>query len=277
MFWLGRGSALGASLSILIGAVICCAAAISSDNMQDLKVSHVVGGTPWKAQFMQFCGIIVPALITPPIVSLLHSAYGFGAPTSIHKNPLPAPQASLMATIATAMFYGEMPLLLLGIGAVFATCLWFSNLLVLECLMKKWTKFRIPVMAVALGFYLPFAISVSMMIGAIIGHVVQNVLLKRVFLPMKNEMGESKEVLKQCKQIGLMYCAGILTGESVTGVVLAIPIVVSGNQNVLMLFGGALENNPTLGAILLTLMAVAMSFVMLEPGIRHWLKRRRGN
>jgi len=279
VLWLGRGSALGASLSILIGGVICVAAAISSDNMQDLKVSHMVGSTPWKAQFMQFFGIIVPALITPPIVSLLHSAYGFGQPTEQHKNPLPAPQASLMATIASTMFYGEMPLMLLGIGAAFALVLWLSNLVVFQCALKNFTNFRIPVMAVALGFYLPWSISVSILEGALLGFFIQQVLLKRVIMPISKNMlttgsEERSSVLKQCKQIGLMYCAGILTGESLTGVAMAVPIVVSGNQNILMLFNGILEHNPIIGAGALTCMAILMVLIMIEPAIRYAMKQR---
>ena len=88
--FLGTGSGIGAASSILVGAVVCCAAAIGGDNMQDLKTGYIVGATPWKQQVMQVVGVLSSALVLGIVLDILHTAYTIGSPT------LSAPQATLM-------------------------------------------------------------------------------------------------------------------------------------------------------------------------------------
>ncbi len=104
---------LSISIIYLIrGAVICCACAISGDNMQDLKTGALVGSTPFKLQIMQLVGLVGPALTLSPVISLLIDAYGIGEPTLQHENPLPAPQASLMKAVAYSIFFGGKEIIL---------------------------------------------------------------------------------------------------------------------------------------------------------------------
>src|SRR5688572_30014864 len=103
----------GPVAAILIGGVVCCAAAIGGDNLQDLKCGQLVGSTPWKQQTMQILGVVVAALIMAPVLNLLHEAYGIG-------DKLGAPQANLMKTIAQSMFAGDLPWAIIGIGAAIA-------------------------------------------------------------------------------------------------------------------------------------------------------------
>ena len=97
---LGRDSPIGAVAAIMIGAVVCCAAAVGGDNLQDLKAGYLVGATPWKQQLMLGIGAFSCALIMAPVLNLLATAYGIGAPTPEHPNSLAAPQATLMASVA---------------------------------------------------------------------------------------------------------------------------------------------------------------------------------
>ena len=88
---MGIGGKAGPVAAVLIGAVVCCAAAIGGDNLQDLKCGQLVGSTPWKQQTMQILGVIVAAFTVGPVLNLLHDAYTIGS------KALPVPQANLMA------------------------------------------------------------------------------------------------------------------------------------------------------------------------------------
>ena len=102
-------STLGPVAAIMIGAVVCCAAAVAGDNLQDLKAGYLVGATPWRQQVMLGIGALSCALVMAPVLNLLLEAYGIGVPTAEHPNPLLAPQATLMASVAKGMFGGELP------------------------------------------------------------------------------------------------------------------------------------------------------------------------
>src|SRR5690606_35061755 len=111
------GAPLGPVAAIMIGAVVCCAAAVGGDNLQDLKAGYLVGATPWKQQLMLGIGAFSCALIMAPVLNLLAHAYGIGAPTAEHPNALAAPQANLMASVARGLFGGELPWTVIALGA----------------------------------------------------------------------------------------------------------------------------------------------------------------
>src|SRR5262249_12660843 len=142
---LGLEGKTGAVAAILIGGVVCCAAAIGGDNLQDLKCGQLVGSTPWKQQVMQIVGGVVAAFAMAPVLNLLNHAYKIGS------LGLPAPQAGLMAAVARAVFGGGLPTTIILIGAVMAACV----IAIDSVLEKRKASFRIPVMAFAVGVYLP--------------------------------------------------------------------------------------------------------------------------
>src|SRR5690606_3889183 len=148
---LGRDSSIGAVAAIMIGAVVCCAACIGGDNLQDLKCGYIVGATPWKQQLMLAIGAVSSALIMAPVLNLLLHAYGIGTPTAEHPNALLAPQANLMASVATGIFGGELPWTTIGIGAAIGAAIIIFDL----WLQSSGRKFRVPVLACAIGIYLP--------------------------------------------------------------------------------------------------------------------------
>ena len=114
MLLMGRDAPLGPVAAIMIGAVVCCAACIGGDNLQDLKCGYIVGATPWKQQVMLAIGAASSALVMAPVLNLLLKAYGIGVPTAEHPDPLLAPQATLMASVAKGMFGGELPWNMVG-------------------------------------------------------------------------------------------------------------------------------------------------------------------
>ena len=115
---LGRDSPIGAVAAIMIGAVVCCAASVGGDNLQDLKAGYLVGATPWKQQLMLMIGAFSCALVMAPVLNLLSAAYGIGPKTPDHPNSLEAPQAMLMKSVAEGLFGGHLPWDMIGIGAL---------------------------------------------------------------------------------------------------------------------------------------------------------------
>ena len=148
---LGRGHPAGPAAALLIGAVVCCAAAMGGDNLQDLKTGHLVGSTPWKQQVMQVVGVGTAAVVIVPVLALLQAKYGIGEVTAGHPHPLSAPQATLMASLATGVFGEGLPWPLVWLGAMIG----IGVILFDRRQERRRSVFRAPVLAVALGIYLP--------------------------------------------------------------------------------------------------------------------------
>jgi putative OPT family oligopeptide transporter len=232
LLWLmgpqGAESAIGPAAAIMIGAVVCSAAAIAGDNLQDLKAGYIVGATPWKQQLMQGVGVISAVLVMAPILNLLLKAYGMGAPTEEHPNALLAPQAMLMASVARGVFGGGLPWAMVGIGVVIGAAIIALD----EQLKKREAKWRAPVLAVAVGIYLPLELSVPIFAGGLIAAAAER----------WNARVADPAVRERNARLGMLTAAGLITGEALVGIFLAIPIVLSGDAGVLALadepFGG---------------------------------------
>jgi putative OPT family oligopeptide transporter len=219
---LGRDSPIGAVAAIMIGAVVCCAAAVGGDNLQDLKAGYIVGATPWKQQLMLAIGAFSCALIMAPVLNLLAAAYGIGAPTAEHPNALSAPQATLMASVAKGMFGGKLPWDMIAIGAGIGAAIIALD----EWLKSRGAKFRVPVLAAAIGIYLPLELMVPIFLGGLISHFVQR----------KHKVSDGNEEEKdRIHRPGTLFSAGLITGEALMGIAIAVPIVVSGSAEVLAL------------------------------------------
>jgi putative OPT family oligopeptide transporter len=214
MLLMGRDAPLGPVAAIMIGAVVCCAACIGGDNLQDLKAGYIVGATPWRQQVMLAIGAASSALVMAPVLNLLLKAYGIGVPTPAHPDPLLAPQATLMASVAKGMFGGALPW-----DMVITWDLW---------LKRRGSTFRAPVLAVAVGIYLPLELSVPIFAGGLIAHFVERQL---------GVSGTSDDA-EHAKRNGMLFAAGLITGEALMGIFIAIPIVSSGRGDVLALPSG---------------------------------------
>lgn len=215
------GAPLGAVAAIMIGAVVCCAAAVGGDNLQDLKAGYIVGATPWKQQLMLGIGAFSCALIMAPVLNLLAQAYGIGAPTAEHPNALSAPQATLMASVAKGMFGGELPWTIIGIGAVVGAAIIALD----EWLKASGKTFRVPVLAAAIGIYLPLELMVPIFLGGLLAYLVE----KR-----HGMVGSHDEAARdRLHRPGTLFAAGLITGEALMGIFIAIPIVLSGRADVI--------------------------------------------
>ena len=202
---MGVDSKAGPVAAVLIGSVVCCAAAIGGDNLQDLKCGQLVGSTPWKQQVMQIVGVVVASFAMAPILNLLNDAYKIG-------EGLPAPQANLMATVAKGVFSGGLPWLYIGIGAAIAAAVIALD----SWLQRSGSKIRTPVMAFAVGVYLPFDLNSAIFLGGVIAWLVTRTL---------NRSKPSAERRSSVERNGLLAAAGFITGEALLGIGLAVPVV----------------------------------------------------
>lgn len=215
--------------AILVGAVVACAAAIGGDNMQDLKTGHILGATPWKQQVMQAVGVSSAVLVMAPILNLLHQAYGIGS------RELPAPQAQLMASVANGVFGAGLPWGMVTIGAAIGIAI----IIVDETLKHRGSKWHAPVLAVAVGIYLPLELSVPIFAGGLIAHFAERALKRR--------FGEADVEARMRR--GTLLAAGLITGEALIGIVMAIPIVASGERDVLAIAAEPLGGLPGIVAL----------------------------
>jgi putative OPT family oligopeptide transporter len=192
-------SAILATLGV--AGVVCCATATAGDVAQDLKTGSLVGATPWKQQAVEVGAVILPAFIIAPILTLLHEAYTIGS------SDLLAPQAMLFASLARGFFGdGELPWDMVAIGAGVGV-----GLLVLNAALRM---ARIPwqahVMPVAVGIYLPFALAVPIFLGGLLRH----------FLGSRDQNNAPAEA----RDPGILFGSGLIAGESLMGIAIAIPI-----------------------------------------------------
>ena len=238
---MGRESAVGPVAAIMIGAVVCCAACIAGDNLQDLKCGYIIGATPWRQQVMLAIGAVSSALVMAPVLNLLAAAYGIGEHTAAHPKSLLAPQATLMASVAKGMFGGSLPWDMVIIGGLIGVVI----IIIDEILKNKNSSFRAPVLAVAVGIYLPLELMTPIFLGGLLAHFIGRILKVRACTTAQIETGNRN---------GILFAAGMITGEALMGIGIAIPIVMTGSADVLAL-PSSLQFSQWLGVAVLALLA----------------------
>ncbi|ECL3439434.1 oligopeptide transporter, OPT family [Campylobacter jejuni] len=226
-------SKFAVALAIFTTSVILATAAISNDNLQDLKTGHLVGATPWKQQVALLVGCVFGALAIVPVSNLLYQAYGFvgampreGMDAS---SALAAPQANLMSTIAQGIFHHNIEWGYMAFG-VFVGIL----MIIIDKILKGTQKMSLPPLAVGIGIYLPPAVNIPLVIGGILKYIVMQHLTKKY---AKNSHKEEK--LASCEQRGTLFASGLIVGESIFGVIIAgitvFSVSMGGSENPLAL------------------------------------------
>ncbi|EIJ2291164.1 OPT family oligopeptide transporter [Campylobacter coli] len=221
------------ALAIFTTSVIVATAAISNDNLQDLKTGHLVGATPWKQQVALLVGCVFGALAIVPVLNLLYQAYGFvgampreGMDAS---SALAAPQANLMSTIAQGIFHHNIEWGYMAFG-VFVGIL----MIIIDKILRRTQKMSLPPLAVGIGIYLPPAVNIPLVIGGILKYIVMQHLTKKY---AKNSHKEEK--LASCEQRGTLFASGLIVGESIFGVIIAgitvFSVSMGGSENPLAL------------------------------------------
>jgi putative OPT family oligopeptide transporter len=221
MWMVGGKSAIGAVAVVFIGAVVCNAAAVAGDNLQDLKAGQLVGATPWRQQVMLMVGVLASAAVMAPVMNVLLYAYGIGEPAHAGVKALPAPQANLVRSVAEGMFGGTLPVGMIAIGAVIG-----ALIIVLDLYLKRvGSRWGAPVLAVAVGIYLPLDVSTPILAGGLVAEIVARWHRRR------HEADDHEKLA----QNGMLFAAGLITGEALVGIFIAMCIWISKNPDVLSL------------------------------------------
>lgn len=218
-----------AATAILVGAVVCCAAAIAGDNMQDLKAGQIVGATPIKQQVMQMVGVLAGSVAIAPVLGLLYSAYGFAGTPGATAEALTAPQASLMSSVARGVFVGGLPWGMIAIGAGIAVAIIAFD----QWLKARGSAFRAPVLAVAVGIYLPIELATPIFVGGLVAWAAGRRLARRGAQPGAQQGQAFDEVAVRAARRGLLFASGLITGEALVGILLAIPFAAAQNTDVM--------------------------------------------
>ncbi|MFV3306112.1 OPT family oligopeptide transporter [Pseudomonas sp. NY15181] len=232
-----EGGKLAIALALFTTSVVIAIAAISNDNLQDLKTGYLVGATPWRQQVALIVGCLVGALVIPPVLELLFNAYGFtGALPREGMDPnaaLAAPQATLMTAIASGIFHNALNWNMILIGVALGIAL-----ILVDVLLRRTGKASLPVLAVGLGIYLPPTIGMTLVVGAVLAWLLETTLKKRALAAGVSEEKFSDEP----KRRGVLLASGLIVGESLMGILLAAIIGTTGKDAPLALVGGSFED-----------------------------------
>jgi putative OPT family oligopeptide transporter len=244
------------AFALFTTAIVFAMATISNDNLQDLKTGQIVGATPRAQQWALIIGCVAGALVIPPVLNLLNQANGFaGGPrlASAIAAPLSAPQANLISTLARGVIEQRLDWNMIGIGAVLGVVI-----IILDEILgaRKWL--RVPPLAVGMGIYLPMAVTMPVVIGAVLGHIFDRWSAK----PKRDARGRTPE---QTKRLAVLVASGMIVGESLFGVLNAGLIVAFNKEAPLGLVSGHFAPGPAIGWMVFALMILELS---------GWLVRR---
>ena len=235
----GNTGMAGMTGAIAIGSIICVIAAIAGDTSQDLKTGFIVGATPAKQQVGELIGVVASGFAIAGVMSLLNKAWGFGSAE------IPAPQATLMIMIVEGIMDAKLPWVLVFMGVFLA--------LALEVL-------RVPVMPFAIGLYLPIYLSCGIMVGGVV----------RLFLDKKKE-AEAKK--KEMISNGTLYCAGMIAGEGLVGILMAVLAIIKvGDNSIGAIIGGLFNLSGAAGNIVGLIVLALMILSLLKFSV--WSKTK---
>ena len=204
LYVFGFSGTEGMVATLGVAAIVCCAACTSGDVCNDLKTGQIVGSRPYRQQIMQIIGVGVASLVMAPILQLLHE----NTPGGIGGRELAAPQAGLFASLANGFFGdGKLPLDMVAIGAVLGILILTLDYFLFD--KNKPGGFRLHLMPIAVGMYLPFGLSTPILIGGLIAY----------FLTKRSKLANTDD---HVLQNGVLLSSGLIAGESLMGILLAL-------------------------------------------------------
>ena len=205
--------------ALIVTGIVFGVATISNDNLQDLKTGQLVGATPWKQQVALIFGVIFGSLVIPPVLSVLNASFGFAGVAGASADALPAPQAALISSLAKGVLGGDLRWDLIGIGALIG-----AGVILVDEVLARSSKLRLPPLAVGLGIYLPMGVTLTVVVGAVIGW----------FYDRAAERARDPEFVKR---MGVLMATGMIVGDSLFGVLYAGIVYETGSESPLALVG----------------------------------------
>ena len=207
----GSASKSLVAFALFVTAVVFGVATISNNNLQDLKTGELVGATPWRQQVALVLGVIFGAVVIPPVLDLLNTAFTFQGMPGAKPNALAAPQAALISAIAEGLLNGNFDWRLIGYGAGIGVVV-----IIIDELLRKAKRGGLPPLAVGMGIYLPMALTLLVPFGALLGW-------------MYDKWAARRPNAEFAQRMGVLLATGLIVGESIMGVVYA--SVVAATQN----------------------------------------------
>jgi putative OPT family oligopeptide transporter len=193
-----------------VAGVVCCAASLSGDICQDLKISYIVGGTPRRQQWSAIWGTVLASFMIAPVLTLLHTAYGIGRPAFEGATELPAPQAMMFRQLVGTIFtHQPMPWGLLFAGASVGIAAIVIDRLFLA---PRNTAFRLHVMPLAVGMYLPLTVTSPLMVGGVVYRMIDQRARRK---------GLTGDAHMAVIHRGFLFSSGLVAGEAIMGIVIA--------------------------------------------------------
>jgi putative OPT family oligopeptide transporter len=191
------------AFALFVTAIIFGVATISNNNLQDLKTGQLVEATPWRQQVALVLGVVFGAVVIPPILDLLNSAFGFQGAPGAGANALAAPQAALISAIAQGVLGGNLDWGLIGIGAgIGVVCV------IIDEALRASKRGALPPLAVGMGIYLPMALTLLIPVGALLGWLYDKWAVKQRDPAF-------------AERLGVLMATGLIVGESLFGVTFA--------------------------------------------------------
>jgi putative OPT family oligopeptide transporter len=232
-----EGRELAVAFALFTTSAVIAIATIANDNLQDLKTGWLVGATPWRQQVALLLGCVVGSAVVPPVLNLLYIAYGFPnalpSPGMDPARALSAPQAVLMTQIATGIFTHRLAWSMLGLGVGIGIVM-----IVIDALLeRRGGAMRLPVIAVGIGIYLPPTVGMTLVVGAVLGWIVERTLERWA----KARNADHATLTDPAKRRGVLLASGLIVGESLVGVVLAGIVGITGKTSSLAIVGDGFE------------------------------------
>ena len=241
------------AFSLFVTAILIAVAVVANDNLQDLKTGQLVDATPWRQQVALVFGVLAGAVVIPPILDLLNRSNGFVGAANLHaisREPLAAPQATLISTLAKGVIGGNLDWGLIGIGAVIGL-----GLVAVDEILRRTSRFSLPPLGVGMAIYLPSAVTVPVIFGAVIGWVYDRQVAR-------DPQGQV------ARRLGVLLASGLIVGESLFNVALAGLVVLTNKGEPLAVVGDSFASA-----------AVAtggLGFVVVAIGLYVWTRSRAG-
>ncbi len=206
--------------ALIVTGIVFGVATISNDNLQDLKTGQLVGATPWKQQVALVIGVCFGSVVVPPVMQLLYTSFGFAGMPGAGPNALAAPQAALISALAQGVLGGNLNWTMIGWGALAG-----GVAIVLDEMLGRAGRLRLPPLGVGLGIYLPMSATLTVVVGAVIGHLY-------------DKAADRRAEAEGAKRLGVLTATGMIVGESLWNVVFAGIVYESGTETPLALVDG---------------------------------------
>lgn len=225
--------------ALIVTGIVFGIATIANDNLQDLKTGQLVGATPWKQQVALVIGVIFGSIVVPPVLDLLNTAFGFAGAPGAGPNALAAPQAGLISSLAKGVLGGDLNWSMLRWGALAG-----GIFIALDEALGKAKRMRLPPLAIGIAIYLPMAVILPVVLGALIGAAY-------------DRWADRTANPESARRMGTLTATGMIVGESLWGVAFAGIVAASGSDTPLAVVGDGFVPVALTGGALLFVALIA--------------------